>query len=102
MSMIREYCIQNRDTARKSHITITRHQEDKLNKATISFIPIKMIAILELAQSNVQQNVEHLQNPTMGETINNESTTTEPPPLYGQQPKPLGAKMHFSGTKYVP
>ena len=47
-----------------------------------------MIAILELAQSHVQQNVEHLQNPTMGETINNESTTTEPPPMYGQQPKP--------------
>ena len=29
---------------------------------------------------NVQQNIEQLQNPTMGVTINNESTTTEPPP----------------------
>ena len=30
--------------------------------------------------SNAQQNLEYFQNPTMGETINNESTTTEPPP----------------------
>ena len=29
---------------------------------------------------NVQQNIEQLQNPTMGVTINNESTTIEPPP----------------------
>ena len=27
----------------------------------------------------------------MGATINNESSTTEPPPLNGQLPKPLGA-----------
>ena len=31
-------------------------------------------------QNNAQQNIEQLQNPTMGVTINNESTTTEPPP----------------------
>ena len=30
-----------------SQSTITRHQEDKLSKATSSFFPIKMIAILE-------------------------------------------------------
>ena len=36
-----------------------------------------MIAKLERAQSNVQQNIEQLQNSTMGVTINNESTTTE-------------------------
>ena len=29
---------------------------------------------------NVQQNIEQSQNPTMGVTINNKSTTTEPPP----------------------
>ena len=29
--------------------------------------------------SNAQQNIEQLQNPTMGVTINNDSTTTEPP-----------------------
>ena len=34
-------------TTRKSHSTITRHQEDKLSKATSSLFPIKMIAILE-------------------------------------------------------
>ena len=28
----------------------------------------------------VQQNIEKIQNPTMGVTINNEPTTTEPPP----------------------
>ena len=39
-----------------------------------------MIAILEWTQSNVQQNIEQLQIPTMGVTINKKSTTTEPPP----------------------
>ena len=39
--------------------------------------PIKIIAKLEWAQSNAQQNIEQPQNPTMGVTINNESTTTE-------------------------
>ena len=34
-------------TARKNHSTITRHQEDRLSKATSSLFPIKMIAILE-------------------------------------------------------
>ena len=32
-------------------------------------------------------------------TINNESTTTEPPPKNGHQPKPLGDLNVFSGTK---
>ena len=35
---------------------------------------------LEWAQSNVQQNIEQLQNTTLGVTINKKSTTTEPPP----------------------
>ena len=48
-----------------------------------------MIAKLEWNQSNAQQSIKQLQNPTMGVTINNESTTTESPPLSGQQPKPL-------------
>ena len=30
--------------------------------------------------SNVQQNIEQLQTPPMGVTINKQSTTTEPPP----------------------
>ena len=33
-----------------------------------------MIAEIEWTQSNAQQNIEHVQNPTIGETINNEST----------------------------
>ena len=40
-------CRQPHGTARKSHSTITRHQDDKLSKATSSLFPIKMIAILE-------------------------------------------------------
>ena len=59
---------------------ITRHQEDKQSKATSSLFPIKMIAKLEKAHGNVQQDMEQTQNPTMGATINNESTTTEPLP----------------------
>ena len=67
-------------TTRKSHSTITRHQEDKLSKTTSSLFPSKMIAIIEWTLSNVQQNIEQLQTPTMGVTINEKSTTTEPPP----------------------
>ena len=37
-------CRQPLGTARKSPLTITRHQEDKLSKATSSLFPIKMIA----------------------------------------------------------
>ena len=48
---------QTHGTARKSHTTITRHQEDKPSKATGSLIPIKMIAKLERTYSNVQQNI---------------------------------------------
>ena len=80
---------QPRGTARKSRSTITRHQEDKLNKATSALFPIKMIAIPEWTYSNVQQNIELLQTPTMGVTINKKSTTTEPPSKNRQQPKPL-------------
>ena len=36
-----------------------------------------MIAILERTQCNVKQNIEQLQTPTMGVTINKKSTTTE-------------------------
>ena len=46
---------------------------------------------LERTQKNAQQNIEQLQNPTMGVTINNESNTTEQLPQKGPQPKPLGA-----------
>ena len=86
---------QPRGTVRKSCSTITRHQEDKLSKATSSLFPIKMIAILEWTQSNVQQNIEQLQTPTMRVTINKKSTTTEPPPKNGQQPKPPGGLYAF-------
>ena len=55
-------------TARKSHSTITRSQEDKLSKATSSLFPIKMIAILEWTYSNIHQNIVQLQTPTMGVT----------------------------------
>ena len=36
-------CRQTHGTARKSHTTITRHQEDKQSKATCSLVPIKII-----------------------------------------------------------
>ena len=63
---------------RKSHTTITRHQEDKQSKSISSLFPIEVIAKLEWTQSiNAQQNKEQLQNPTMGATTNNESITTE-------------------------
>ena len=40
-----------------------------------SLFPIKMIAKLEWTLRNVQENIEQLQTPTMGEIINNKSTT---------------------------
>ena len=40
-----------------------RHQEDKLSKVTSSLFPIKMIAILEWTQSNVQQNIDNYRLP---------------------------------------
>ena len=52
---------------------IMRHNEDKLSK----LFPIKMIAKLEWTSSNVQQNIKQLQNPTLGETINKKSATTD-------------------------
>ena len=51
--------ITNRRQPRDSRSTITRHQEDKLSKATNSLFPIKMIAILEWTYSNVQQIIKH-------------------------------------------
>ena len=58
------------------HETPGRH----IKQINQSLFPIKMIAILEWTQSNVQQNIDKLQTPTMGVTINKKSTTTEPPP----------------------
>ena len=51
----------------------------KQSKATSSLLPIETIAKLEWTKSNAHQSIEQLQNPKMGVTINNESTTTEPP-----------------------
>ena len=78
-----------------SHTTITRHQEEKQSNATSSLFHIEIIVKLKWTQSNAQQSREQLQNPTMGVTINNESTTTGPPPYNGQQSKPLGSLLEF-------
>ena len=60
VSMIRKYHNHKpqkiRGTAWKNRSTVTKHQEDKLSKATSSLFPIKMIARIE---SNVQQNIEN-------------------------------------------
>ena len=80
--MIRKYQnhkLQTNPWNREEVPHITRHQEDKLCEATSSLFPIKMIAKLEWTLSNVQQNIEQLQTSTLGVTINNISTTTEPP-----------------------
>ena len=66
-------------TARKSHTTITRHQEAKLSKAIQLSLPHQDDCKARMDKSNVQQNIEQLQSPIMGVKIN-KSTTTEPPP----------------------
>ena len=60
--MIRKYHNhkQTHGTARKNHTTITRHQEDKLSKATSSLFPIKMMAKVKWTYSNAQQNNHRL------------------------------------------
>ena len=73
-------CGQMSGTTRKSHTTITRHQEDELSKATSSLFPInmiKMIAKLEWTQSNAQQNIEQLQNHTMNQQQQNHRLRTD-------------------------
>ena len=68
------------NSGKKSCSTITRHQEDKLSKATSSLFFVKMIAILEWTSSTLQQNIEQLQTPTMGVPISKKSKTDETPP----------------------
>ena len=58
-----------------------------------------MIAKLEWTQSNAQQNIEQLQNPTMGVTINNEATALE---QTAAKATGGGGSMHFTGTKSSP
>ena len=91
LSMIRKYHNHKLLTNPwKGHTTIMRYQKDKQSKATSSLLPIEMIAKLKWTQSNAQQNIEQLQNPAMGATINKESTTRKPPTWNGQQQKPMG------------
>ena len=57
-----------------------------------------MIAKLEWTQSNAQQNIDQLQNPTMGVTINNNRTTA----LERTVAKATGGLIDFTGTKSSP
>ena len=61
-------------------------------KATGSLFPIKMIARLEWTKSNTQQNIEQLQNPTMGV----KSTTIQQQQNFRLR---TDSKMHFTDTK---
>ena len=63
----------------------------------LTLFPFKMVA--KLVQRNVRQNTEQTQNPTMGATINNESTTTEPLSRMDSSPSQQGPKMYPTGTK---
>ena len=67
-------CRQTREEEPHNHHE-TPGRQTKQSKSASSLFPIKMIAKLEWTQSNAQQIIEQLQNPTMGVTINNESTT---------------------------
>ena len=101
LCLIHESATENKQKAKfsasKSRTTITRHQDDKLCKAALasSLFPINMIAKLGWTSSNVHQNIEQLQTPTMGVKLNQKSTTTEPPPQNRQQPKPPGGLNTF-------
>ena len=60
-----------------NHKTLGRQTKYSIQ---LSLFPIMMIAKQEMTHSNARQNMEQTLNPTMGATINNESTTTGPPP----------------------
>ena len=70
--MIRKYHNYKLQTIPWHRYEEPHNNPDKLSKATSPLFPIKMIAKLEWTQSNAQQNIEQLQNPTVGVTINNE------------------------------
>ena len=99
--MIRKYrnCRQTFGIVRKSHTTITRHQDDRQSKATsffslslflslslsLSLFPIKMIAKLEYTTKHI--NIAESRNGSNNQQrIHNNRATA----LNGQQPKPLG------------
>ena len=60
-----------RGRAKLNHEKSGRQTKHLIN----SLSPFKMIAKLEWAQSNAQQNIEQLQDPTMGATTNNNRTS---------------------------
>ena len=78
MNIIRKY------HNHKLQTNLWHHEEEPHNnhgtpgrqtKQSNQLFPIEMIAKLEWTQSNAQQNIEQLQKPTMGVTINNNITT---------------------------
>ena len=84
-------------TAKKSHTTITRHQEDKQSKANSSLFSIKMIANLEWTQRNGSITEPYTES-NIQQQINNNRTTA----LKRAAAKLLEALMHFTGTKSSP
>ena len=81
--MIRKYHshkLQTNPWHRKEEPHNNHETPGRQSKAISSLFPIVMIAKLEWTQSNAQQNIEQLQNPTLRATINNESAPTEPSP----------------------
>ena len=65
-------------------------------KVIIKCVNIKLLDLYSCfhyilnAPSNVQQNIDQLQTPTMRVTINKKSITAEQLPSNGQLPKPPG------------
>ena len=91
VSMIRKYHNQKLQTnpwhrEEEPHNNHETRKRQTKQSNQLSLFPIKMIAKLEGIQSNVQQNIEQLQTPTMGVTSQQHRTTT----LELKQPKPPG------------
>ena len=70
VSMIRKYHKLQTNPWHREEEPHNNHEAPgrQLSKATSSLFPIKMTAKLEWAQSNAQQNIEQLQNPTIAVT----------------------------------
>ena len=77
MSMIRKYHSHKLQTnpwhrKKEPHNNNETPGRRNVKQPALSLFPIKMIAKLEWRQSKAQQNLEQLQNSTMGVTIDNE------------------------------
>ena len=86
------HCRPTHGTMRKSNRTMakTKHQEDKQSKSNQLYLPHQDDYKTRKGTTQCKKHGTKTQNPTNETTINNETTTTKPPPYTGLHSKPPG------------